>query len=90
MNFDNIIEKRSVDKGVHRMVLEISLDEYSKDYNEINRDHALSIVERYLENRGDDGRPSNIEIDRNNKEDIIRISADINYLNNEHTDYRFR
>ena len=89
MNFDNIIEKRKVKDGIHSLVLEISADEYRKDYDEYEADYALNILERHLENRNDDGRPSDVRIDYDSKNGIVKIFANIHYLGNEHTNYRF-
>lgn len=90
MNFENIIERRKVDEGLHSLVLEISVDEYKKDYEEYSDDIASNILQRHLENRGDDGRPSNVKIHHNNNHNIVRISANIHYLENDHTGYEFQ
>ena len=90
MNFDNIIEKRSVNDGIHSLVLVISADEYEKDYDEFHNDYALNILERHLENRADDGRPSDVKIDYDRENNIVKISANVHYLGNQHTNYRFR
>lgn len=88
MDFNNAIEKRFVDKGRHSLVLEISADEYKKDYDDLNDDYAMNILERYMEFRGDDGRPSDAKIDYDPYYNIVRISANVNYLDNDHTTYR--
>lgn len=90
MDFDNIIEKRSVNDGIHSLVLVISADEYEKDYDEFHNDYALNILERHLENRADDGRPSDVKIDYDRENNIVKISANVHYLGNQHTNYRFR
>lgn len=88
MNFDNFIDKRIVDDGVYRLVLEMSADEYYEDYDELNEDYAMNILESYLQHRGDDGRPSDVEIEYDHEYDIVRIKANIHYLGNDHTTYR--
>ncbi|NLJ98193.1 MAG: hypothetical protein GX320_02860 [Tissierellia bacterium] len=90
MNFENIIEKRTVDEGKHSLVLEISADEYRKDYDQYNDDIAFNILYEHLQNRGDDGRPSDVKIHYDDKDGIIRITANIHYLGNDHTGYTFR
>ncbi|GFN35160.1 hypothetical protein [Tepidimicrobium xylanilyticum] len=90
MNFDNIIERRMVDDGKHNLVLEISADEYKKDYDEYNKDYALNILERHLEYRGDDGKPVDVDISYDGESNIVRIYAKVEYLGNDHTTYRFR
>lgn len=62
----------------------------TKDYDDYNRDYALNILERHLENRGDDGRPSDVEIGYDVENHIVRIYAKVNYLGNDHTIYKFR
>ncbi|NLW23615.1 MAG: hypothetical protein GXY88_10265 [Tissierellia bacterium] len=90
MNFENIIERRKVENGLHSLVLEISADEYKRDYNDFNDDYALNILERHLEYRGDDGRPSDVRIHYDKENNIVRITANVHYLGNDHTNYRFR
>ena len=88
MNFNNVIEKRFVNEGEHKLLLEISADEYKQDYNDFNDDYAMNILEGYMQFRGDDGRPSDASIDYDPKDNIVRISAKVNYLDNDHTSYR--
>lgn len=86
MIYDNIIERRIVKDGQHSLVLEISKDDYNNSYNVYNNDIAYQIVNHHLDNRGDDGRPTDVKI-RYDDENIIRIYANVNYLGNDHTDY---
>jgi len=88
LNFDNFIEKRRVDNGLHSMILELSADEYLEYYDELNEDYAMNILDSYLEYRGDDGRPSDVEIEYDGEYDIVRIKANIHYVGNDHTTYR--
>jgi hypothetical protein len=88
MLFNNIIEKRMVDKGKHSLVLEMSREEYNKSYDQYNNEIAGEIVETHLANRGDDGRPSDVKMLHEDKDNIIKIHANINYLGNDHTGYR--
>lgn len=90
MNFENIIERRKVDEGLHSLVLEISADEYKKDYDEYSDDIASNILQEHLENRGDDGIPSDVKIHYDSNNNIVRISANVHYLGNDHTRYEFR
>lgn len=90
MNFDNVIEKRNVDNGLHSMVLEMSADEYREDYGELNDDFASNILDRYLEYRGDDGRPTDVRIGYDDRHNVVKIYANVQYLDNDHTTYKFR
>lgn len=86
--YNSIIERRFVDGGIHNVILEIPVDEYKNIYDEYNNEIASEIVNYHLQYRGDDGRPSDIQIRQGDKDDIIRISATVNYLGNDHTEYR--
>lgn len=88
MNFDNFIERRIVNDGLHSLVLEFSADEYMEYYDELSVDYAMNILDSYLEYRGDDGRPSDVEIEYDDEYDIVRIKAKIHYIGNDHTTYR--
>lgn len=88
MNFENIIEKRKSDHGLYKISLEIAADDYKKSYNELSSNIANEIVKKHLYTRGDDGRPSNVKIEMVKKEDMIRISADIHYADNDYTGYK--
>lgn len=88
MIYDNIIEKRTVNNGFHSLMLEISADDYKRVYDEFNKDIAYEIVNNHLENRGDDGKALDVRIQPNNKDNIVRIFADVHYLGNDHTEYR--
>jgi len=87
MNLDNIVERRIVDRGQHKMVLELSKDEYNKVYNEYSDHIARRIVRDHLMNRDDDGRPLNVKMERPGGGNIIKIYADLSYLGNPHTSY---
>lgn len=84
MIYDNIIERRIVNNGQHSLVLEISGDDYRRSYDDYNNDIAYQIVNHHLDNRGDDGRASNVRINHDD-DNIVRIYADVNYLGNDHT-----
>ncbi|MDD2481094.1 MAG: hypothetical protein PHC44_08130 [Lutispora sp.] len=85
--YDSILERRNVNDGLHNVVLEIPVDEYNKIYDQYNDEIALEILNNHMENRGDDGRPSNVHIQHYNNSSIVKISAKIDYLGNGHTTY---
>ena len=87
MNFNNIIEKRTVENGLHNLVLEISKEEYNNSYDKYDNEIASQILKQHLINRDDDGRPSNVEIQHDNNNNLIKIHANIHYLGNDHTQY---
>ena len=88
MLYNNIKEKRIVENGVHRAVLEMTASDFNKVYeNQYTDEIATEIIKNHLERRGDDGRPTDIEIKPNEDQGIVRIYANINYLGNDHTNY---
>lgn len=87
MIFDNIVEKRTVNDGLHSLVLEISKDEYNKSYDEYSNEIASKILNHHLVNRGDDGRASDVEIKHEESNNIVMIHANVHYLGNDHTTY---
>jgi len=89
MDFNNVIERRIVSRGDHRLVLEMSANEYKQDYDELNDDYAMNILQSYLQFRGDDGRVEDAKIEYDPNYDIVRIYAKVNYLDNDHTGYFF-
>ena len=84
--YNSIIERRFVDEGVHNITLEIPANEYKSIYDDYDNEIASEILNYHLQYRGDDGRPSNIEIEYE-ENNIVRISATVNYLGNDHTEY---
>lgn len=85
--YDSILERRIVNDRLHNVVLEIPVNEYNKIYDRYNDEIALEILNNHMENRGDDGRPSNVHIQHYNDSTIVKISANIDYLGNDHTTY---
>ncbi|HCJ56348.1 hypothetical protein SDC9_139978 [bioreactor metagenome] len=86
--YNSIIERRNVNDGRHSVVLEIPADEYNKIYDRYSDEIASEILQNHLENRGDDGRPSDVHIQHQNNSTVVRISANIDYLGNDHTEFR--
>lgn len=86
--YNSITEIRNVNDGQHSVVLEIPTEEYNKIYNRYSDEIASEIIRNHLENRGDDGRPSDVHIQHENNSTVVRISANVEYLGNDHTKYR--
>lgn len=88
MLFNNIMEKRIVKDGVHKSILEMTAGDYNKVYNgEYNEKIASEIINHHFDRRGDDGRPTDIQIKYEEDSDMVRIYANVNYLGNDHTRY---
>jgi hypothetical protein len=85
---NDIIERRIVRDGFHRIVLEISADEYKKFYDLHNDETASEILNLHLQNRADDGRPSDVKMEYKSNSNVVKIFANIHYLGNDHTTHR--
>lgn len=85
---NSISEKRSVNNdGLYSVVLEISGSEYNNFYDDYSNETASKILNQYLEKRDDDGRPSDVQMQYDKNNNMVRIFADIHYLGNDHTTY---
>ena len=84
---NSVLETRSLHNGMYKILLEIPEKEYEYVYDDYNSEIASEFLTYYLENRNDDGRPSNIKIEHDKDAHIVRITADLDYLENEHTSY---
>lgn len=88
MLFNNIIERRIVEDGVHKSILEMTAEDYNKVYRgEYNNEIASEIIRHHFIRRGDDGRPTNIQINHDQDANMVRIYSNVNYLGNDHTKY---
>ena len=85
---NSILEKRFVNNdGLNSVILEISANEYNKFHDEYNNEIASEIISEYLEKRDDDGRPTDVHIEYDEGNNIVRIFEAIHYLGNDHTYY---
>lgn len=87
MLFNNIVERRIVENGNHSTILEMTTEDYEKRYRDYNEKAAEEIISTHFKRRGDDGRPTGVRI-KQDSDNIVRIYANVNYLGNDHTDYR--
>ncbi len=76
-----------MDNGFYRIMLEIPEKEYEIVYDQYTPEIASEFLTYYLENRNDDGKPSNVQIQHDKNAHIVRIFANIHYDENEHTSY---
>ncbi|WHH60191.1 hypothetical protein [Petroclostridium sp. X23] len=84
---NSVLETRSVNDGLHRIMIEIPEKEFEAVYDQYTNDIASEFLTYYLENRNDDGKPSDIQIKHDKNGHVVRIVANIHYLENEHTSY---
>ena len=85
---NSVNEKRTVEQGKHKVVLEIPDKEYTLFYDQYSDEIAEEFLGYYLVNRGDDGRAQKVRMQHDKSEHIVRIIADIIYEGNEHTDIK--
>ena len=85
--FNSVRETRMQRNGMTSMNLEMSEEDFFTIYNDLSQDVASDIVDQYLIYRGDDGRAANIQISHNPGSSIVSISANLQYLGNDKTDY---
>ena len=71
--------------------LKLPKDEYEMIYDgNYSNENAEDILKYYLEMRGDEGKAKNIIIKQSEKPNMIEIQAELEYFQNEHTDYKNR
>ncbi|MCG8500987.1 MAG: hypothetical protein MJB12_11345 [Firmicutes bacterium] len=84
---NSVLETRSVHNGLYAITLEIPEKEFEAVYDRYTDEVASEFITYYLENRGDDAKPGNIQIQHDNNAHIVRIMANLHYQENEHTSY---
>ncbi len=86
---DDILETRVKEKdGHYHLQLMIPQKSYNEVYDHtFNLTIAADILTQYLEMRGDDGKPADIQIRDNRNRHTVEIEAELEYVRNEHTDY---
>lgn len=86
--FTDIKEMRNKrEDGTYDLTLEISEREFFKVYNNVSDDIADDLIQQYLVDVQDDGRFENVKIKHNKDRHTVRITSDLHYYGNDHTDY---
>jgi len=85
----SIIENRVKTESGYQIVLRMSEDEYFQVYDDLSDKAAEEIIKNYLSYHGDDGRPTEIGIRKNPRDNTICITACLNYLGNTFTDQAY-
>jgi hypothetical protein len=83
---DFIREARTVENGLHNIILEIPEETYMTFYKDINYEYAKDILLQYLKSRQDDAAARDIEIKHNKKHHTVNIYANLHYIGNEKPD----
>jgi len=88
---DNMREMRNrLDNGKYNLTLEIAEGSYFEIYDNVDLKSGEDLVRNYLRSNSDDGRFNNIEIKYNENRHTVRVTTELDYDNNDHTDYTNR
>ena len=88
---DNMREMRNkLDNGKYNLTLEISEGAYFVIYDNVDLKSGEDLVRNYLRSNSDDARFNNMEIKYNENRHTVRVTAELDYENNDHTDYTNR
>jgi hypothetical protein len=88
---DNMREMRNkLDNGKYNLTLEIAEGAYFGIYDNVDLKSGEDLVRNYLRSNSDDARFNNIEIKYNENRHTVRVTAELDYENNNHTDYTNR
>ncbi|MCT4509325.1 MAG: hypothetical protein N4A48_11350 [Tepidibacter sp.] len=86
--FTDIKEMRKKrENGIYDLTLEISEREYFKVYEDVDDKIADNLIKQYLVNVDDDARFDNVKIKHNKDRHTIRLTSELHYYGNDHTDY---
>ncbi|NLI61498.1 MAG: hypothetical protein GX375_08725 [Clostridiales bacterium] len=85
---DNIYERRTIRDGLYGLSLTIKQDQYFMVYDDISQENAEEVVDNYLINRQDDGRPGDVKIEHDKNQGIVSIQANLHYTGNEKIIYK--
>lgn len=89
--FNSIREMRRKDaEGLYNLTIEVSEKDFFEIYEDTDNNTADTLIRQYLANIQDDARFENVKIHHNKNRHTIRITTDLHYLGNEHTDYTQR
>lgn len=83
--YNSIREKRIQRDGMYQITLQIPEEDYFNSYEDLTKKAANEILKNYLNYHQDDGRPDDVEISHNKNAHIVKINANLHYINNDHT-----
>lgn len=84
--FNSIREKRIARDGLYELTLQIPENEYFDAYDTVKAEAAHEILHNYLMLQQDDGRIGEVNINHNKSGHVIKITTDLHYLENDHTE----
>lgn len=86
---NSIRETRFKSKGgSYLSILEIAEEEFFKRFDRVDSEVADEIVSNYLIALEDDARTGDIKIKHDKDSQIISIQCQLDYVDNDHTDYK--
>ena len=88
---DNMKEMRNkVQDGKYNLTLEVAEGAYFGTYDDVDTKSGEDLVRNYLRSNSDDANFNDIKIKYNKNSHTVRVTAELNYDNNVHSDYHNR
>ena len=88
---DNMKEMRNtVQDGKYNLTLEVAEGAYFGTYDDVDTKSGEDLVRNYLRSNSDDANFNDIKIKYNKNRHTVRVTAELNYDNNVHSDYHNR
>ena len=79
--------RNKLDNGKYNLTLEIAEGAYFGIYDDVDLKSREDLVRNYLRSNSDDANFNDIKIKYNKNRHTVRVTAELNYNNNDHTDY---
>jgi len=86
---NNFFETRIRNGDTVQITLEANEKDYFGIYGELNEKVAADLLKLYLLYHNDDARFNNVKIKHDHHSHIVKITADLSYLGNDHTDLMY-
>ena len=88
---DNMKEMRNkVQDGKYNLTLDVAEGAYFGTYDDVDTKSGEDLVRNYLRSNSDDANFNDIKIKYNKNRHAVRVTAELNYDNNVHSDYHNR
>ncbi len=88
---DNMREMRNkIKDGKYNLTLEIAEGTYFGTYDDVDSKSGEDLIRNYLRSNSDDANFNDIKIKYNKNRHTVRVTAQLNYDGNEHSDYSNR
>lgn len=87
---NNIRDTRKKTDNGYNLTLEMAEADFFEIYEDVDNKSAEDLVANYLVNNSDDGRFRNLKIRYDKNAHTVRVTGELIYENNMHTDYQFK